>query len=121
MERQGGNIAARNHIFINKEKTTMTKTEIKELASLILSSAQAHGESFDTEAAKNAEDRAAKERADNPNNFYAGMVDFRQFYRKTLNQACTEVAGEDLGQLIYLLLFHAWNDALDWADENAKG
>jgi hypothetical protein len=92
------------------------------IANLILQSAQIHSASYDSEAADSASKKADLERANNPDNIYAGLVDYNQFYRMTLGEAvttaCKRSQHEELFMPIYLLVQLGWNDALDWANEN---
>ncbi len=92
-----------------------------ELAKIILDAMKIRSESYDQAAADAASRKADEERKADPGNIYAGMVDFVQFYRKTLEQACTEAAtkaGEpEIGELVYYALFHAWNDCESWLQD----
>ena len=88
----------------------------KQLAQAILAAMEKRESSYDKEAAKKARSVAEEERLADPDNSYAGLVDYKQFYRLTLADACQEIGGE-LAFPVYLLLVHAWNDAHDWAVE----
>lgn len=94
----------------------------KSLALIILNAAKLHQDGYDKKAAARATKKAEADRKARPDDIYAGIVDYRQFHRKTLEQAAHEAAvnaGErEVGDIAYFLLANSWNDAMEWAQEN---
>lgn len=88
----------------------------KQLATLILAASKCYEDNYDRKAADKATAEADKEKEKDPENPYVGFVNYKEFYKLTLQEACIKVAGnEHDGYPIYLLLFQTWNDAIDWA------
>jgi hypothetical protein len=92
------------------------------VANLVIMSAALRQKSYDAkgaEAAAAAKQRELEKRGFNPRSVVG--VDFTQYYKLTLLEACQLVAkeyrSEDLAYPVYLLLQNSWNDALDWATE----
>ena len=84
---------------------------MERLARAVKLASKIHEESYDIKAAEEA-----------VNNNINMMVDFKTFYRKSLQEASDEAAeieGFDTRgtKPIYLLLNLAWNDILDWAKQ----
>lgn len=73
------------------------------LARALERAAAMHEASFDTEAARAALDAPTK-----------GLVNYANFYRKTLAQCCIE-SNSELAEPIRCLLSDSWNNALEWA------
>lgn len=46
-------------------------------------------------------------------------MDYGQFYKLSMRQACNQ-ASPEMGDILYLLLQYNWNDAIDWATEVLK-
>jgi hypothetical protein len=89
------------------------------LAKLVLAAAKCYEDSYDRVAATAAATAADAEKAADPTNIYAGMVDFQKFYKLDMRQAaekvCSDADQQNLSEPIWLLMFTAWNDAMDWA------
>lgn len=102
----------------------------KKFAEIVLLAAKIYSDSYDKEAAVNA-DTADQKRQDEEKaagaTFTYCLVDFSKFYRKNLYQACSEAALQqeesfhEFGFPAYLALFSTWNDILDWAKEIEAG
>lgn len=90
-------------------------TAAVELAKAILVAADVRERSYDEAASHKASEDAKARREAEPGNLYAGLVDYRQFYRASMLTAC-QTAGP-LAQPVYLLLQYTWNDAIGWAHE----
>ena len=96
----------------------------KQYADIIILAAKIYQESYDKEAAADADaidqKRQAEELANGAITTH-GLVDFAKFYRKNLYQSCTEAAIKsealEFGFPAYLALTYTWNDILDWAKE----
>lgn len=96
----------------------------KQYADIILLAANIYQESYDKEAAADADAVDQKRQAEEKANgaiYTHGLVDFSKFYRKTLYQSCTEAAIKsdalEFGFPAYLALTTSWNDILDWTKE----
>lgn len=88
------------------------------LALAVLQAAANRENSYDQEASSAAYKAAQKDRETQPDNIYAGCVDYSKFYRVSMQTASkTEVGGEELKSPVYLLLQYCWNDAIAWARE----
>lgn len=101
----------------------ITKMNVR-LASMVLNAMKIRETSYDKEAANVATAKADAEKAAEPENIYAGMVDYSKFYRKTMEQSAEEAANEAdepaMANVLYLLMVTAWNDIASWAKENAS-
>jgi hypothetical protein len=89
----------------------------KDLALFVKASANAREDSFDKEGADAATAAADAKREAEPDNLYAGIVDYKQFYRMTMLEACEQQCPKDLAYPVYLLLGETWNDVHQWADD----
>jgi hypothetical protein len=91
---------------------------------MLLDAMRVREESYDKAASAEASAKSEAERKADPDNSYADMVDYAQFYRKTLRESCDEVAkaaGEPtMGEIVYYLLEYTWNDCQIWAEEQLK-
>lgn len=95
--------------------------DIQELRAAVRKAAQLYNDDYDAEAADAAQEKEAAEfeQRTPEGDDYACMsfrTDYNNFYRKTLEEWCEEVA-PGYGRLIFLALDGRWNDTLDWADE----
>lgn len=79
----------------------------RRLAKLVIMAVECYNNGFDKNAAQQATTDALKTRA---------IVDYSQFQRITLHQACKEVCPSNWAEPVYYILHSAWNDALDWAE-----
>lgn len=97
-----------NEIEISIAKTVLRAVELRE-------------SSYNHIAADIATKQADEERKQKPNSIFAGLVDYKQFYTMSLEDACYKAAEEGpgiaLGRLIYLALDCWWNDTIDWAQQ----
>lgn len=82
------------------------------LAALLLRAAERHEASFDH---ARAEDLHRKVDAQE-----IAYADFETCYKLGLAETCHSVS-DDLGQVLYLLLRHSRNDALEWATDTLQG
>ena len=86
------------------------------LANLVLDASNIRESSYDKASA----DAATAEVAQHDP---LGFIDYTKFYTKTLMQAATEacetagLASTQMAMPVYLLLFCAWNDAIEWASQ----
>lgn len=79
----------------------------RRLAKLVIMASECYNNGFDAAAAQVAQTEAVKSRA---------IIDYSQFQRITLHQACKEVCPSNWAEPVYYMLHSAWNDALDWAE-----
>lgn len=84
-----------------------------QLAQAVIAASTLREESYDTAAAEayTAEQEAVP--------IERRIMDYEQFYRLTLREAC-EQASKEFSEPVFLLLHSNWNDALDWATELLK-
>ena len=87
------------------------------LADMLDRAAKAREASYDHVAAGAAKVEADARRAADPDNHFAGLVDFAQFYTKTLYECCQAECPPELVEPAYLLLTTAYNDIYAWVDE----
>lgn len=96
----------------------------KKLARMISDTVRIYEQSYDRAAADEAERQANAQREAQPDNIYAGIVDYKSFYRKTMAQAAqeaAEAAGEpNMAHPLYLLCYCTWNDIQGWASPLLK-
>jgi hypothetical protein len=88
------------------------------LAQLVLAAMRTYEDGFDHAAANAAKAKAEEDRKADPDNPYAGLVDFRQFYRLTMRDACALVCPDaSMIEPVYFLIDGYWNDIQIWACE----
>jgi hypothetical protein len=94
-----------------------------ELAKIVLRAMELREGSYDEEASRLAviknDEEIAEFNKTNIDKIYYGGVDYKQFYKLTLEEACDQAAKEGdcigVGRLIYLALDGWWNDTMYWA------
>lgn len=96
----------------------------KKLAQILLNAMRIREESYNKVAADAASAQAEADKARDPGNIYVGMIDYSGFYRKSVQEACSEAATAanepSLSEPVYLLLLYAWNDCCVWAEEQLR-
>lgn len=91
----------------------------KKLASMILRAMEIRESSYDKAAATEAEESVE---SSDTRYLPSDLVDYAEFYGKTLEQAAEQAAVENeeptMASIIFYLMYHAWNDIQTWIKEH---
>lgn len=101
----------------------MASIAAQTLAQLVLDAHRLREESYGKEASMAAYEAGLAARAEQPDNIYAGLVNYNKFYGLSLIAACRAACKQmgddylDLERPVYLLVECAANDVQEWALE----